>query len=105
MGERMASESALVRRVLRELNSWPNTRAVKMHGSPYTRRGQADICGCHYGRMFLLEMKLPGKKPTILQAKELERWERTGAVTGWFDTFEGAIDRVLSIDRPLKVKR
>jgi hypothetical protein len=94
----MASETALVRRVLRELNSWPNTHAVKMHGSPYGVRGRADIWGCRYGRMFLLEMKSPGKKPKKLQAKELERWGRAGAVTGWYDTFEGAIDRIRSID-------
>jgi hypothetical protein len=92
-------EKSLVNRVLRELNSWPDTRAVKIHGSMYGRHGDPDIWGCRYGVMFLLEMKLPGKKPTKLQAIELDRWTRAGAVAGWFDTFETAVDRVRSIAR------
>ena len=96
----MASEAALVRRVLRELNSWPDCRAVKIHGSPYSRRGDPDIWGCRYGVMFLLEAKSPGKHPTALQYKELNRWHQAGAFTGWFTTYEDAIAFVSAISRP-----
>ena len=94
----MASEAALVRRILRELNSWPNVRAIKHHGSPYTRKGEPDIYGCVSGLLFLLEIKLPGNKPTVLQYKALRDWKAAGAVTGWFDTYEGAIDFVGSMN-------
>jgi hypothetical protein len=93
----MASERALVKRIIAELNSWPHTRAVKVHGSSYGRVGDPDIWGSRFGKMFLLEMKMPGKKPTKIQAVELERWKRTGAVTGWYDNFDEAIARVRAI--------
>jgi hypothetical protein len=93
----MPLESALVRRVLRELNSWPETRAIKMHGSVYGRHGDPDIWGCTYGRMFLLELKQPGKKPTPSQLSELRQWQQAGAATGWFDNFDEAIKFVRAI--------
>jgi len=90
-------EANLVKRVLAELNSWPRTYAVKNHGSPYTRRGEPDICGCRSGQAFHLEIKAPGKKPTVLQRKALERWAAAGATVGWFDNADGAIALVRSI--------
>ena len=87
----MAAEANLVRRVLRELNSWPQTRAIKMHGSAYTRQGAPDIQGCTHGRMFVIEVKSKGKTPTKIQHYELRQWELAGAEVGWTDTFEGAV--------------
>ncbi len=93
----MGPEALLVRRILKELNSWPQTRAVKMHGSPYGRRGDPDIWGCRYGQMFLLELKAKGKKPTLTQLKQLGHWARVGATAGCFDDYEKAIACVGSI--------
>lgn len=90
-------EANLVRRVLAELNSWPQTYAVKNHGSPYTRRGEPDISGCRLGQAFLLELKAPGKKPTVLQARALERWAQAGATVGWADNFDEAIEIVRTV--------
>jgi len=87
----MAAEANLVRRILRELNSWPLTRAVKLHGSSYSRAGAPDIQGCTHGRMFVIEVKSRGKTPTKIQRYELRQWEQAGATVGWADTFEGAI--------------
>ena len=93
----MAKESTLVRKVIDELDSWPNTRAVKIHGSMFGRVGDPDIWGCRHGRMFVLEGKLPGKHPRVIQKIELKRWEKAGATTGWFTTFEEAIEIVRAI--------
>lgn len=90
-------EANIVRRVLHELNSWPNVRAIKKHGSRYGRVGDPDIWGCAYGRMFLLEMKAPGEKPSKMQEKELAAWKRAGAATGWADNFDDAIKFVRAI--------
>lgn len=95
--EDVASEAALVRRVLRALNAMPQTRAVKMHGSRYGRVGDPDIWGSSYGQIFLLEMKTPGKKPRKSQLAELAKWRRAGATVGWFDDAEGAIELVRSM--------
>ena len=86
-----ARESSLVRRVLRELNSWPQTRAVKMHGSAYTRQGTPDILGCTHGRFFVIELKASGKTPSKIQRYELRQWEQAGATVGWADNFDDAV--------------
>ena len=90
----MPSEAAIVRRVLAELNSWPKTRAVKMHGSPYSRAGTPDILGCTHGLMFVLEAKSIGKTPSKIQRYELQKWEQAGAVVRWFTSYQDAIDTV-----------
>ena len=90
-------EANLTKLVLTELNSWPNTEAMKKHGGMYGKNSEPDIFGCRYGRMFLLEMKAPGKKPTKLQYKRLRAWAEAGAVTGWADNYEDAIRIVRSI--------
>ena len=87
----MAAEANLVRRILRELNSWPQTRAVKLHGSAYTRAGSPDILGCQSGRLFVIEVKSKGKTPTEIQHYELRQWELAGATVGWADNFDDAI--------------
>ncbi len=94
----MAKESALVRRVVAEFNSWPATRAVKIHGSMFGRVGDPDIWGCTHGRMFVLEGKLPGKRPRTIQRIELKRWEKAGAIVGWFTTLEEAIEIVRGME-------
>lgn len=88
------SESALIRRVLTELNTWPCTRAVKIHGSIYGRVGDPDIWGCTHGKMFVLEAKRPGYLPRVSQMMELRRWRRGGAVAEWFNCFDQAIEIV-----------
>lgn len=93
----MGPEALLVRRILKELNSWPQCRAVKMHGSPYGRRGDPDIWGCRYGKMFLLELKAKGKKATRTQLAQLGAWASVGAQTGCFDEFDKAIACVQAI--------
>jgi hypothetical protein len=88
MGRR---ESTLTNRVLTELNSWPETEAIKKHGSVYSIAGDPDIFGCLRGRTFVLEAKVPGKKPKAIQNYRLRQWKKAGATVGWFDTFDDAI--------------
>jgi len=93
-------EANLVRRVLAELNSWPQCQAIKRHGSIYSRAGDPDILGCYRGRMFALEAKAPGKKPSPIQRKRLREWRDAGAVSGRFDSLDHALELVRSIDAP-----
>ncbi len=90
----MAAEKNLVNRVLAELNSWPQTEAIKKHGSIYSIRGDPDIFGCTRGRMFVLEGKAPGKSPSKVQLSRMRKWRAAGAIVGTFDTFDGAISIV-----------
>lgn len=93
-------EANLVRRVLAELNSWPDTYAIKTHGSRFGRAGTPDILGSRYGQIFLLELKAPGRKPTVIQRKELARWRASGARADWFDSFDAAVDFVRATPLP-----
>lgn len=58
-----------------------------MHGGPYSQ-GWPDIIGSHRGTMLAIEVKRPGGKATLLQLRELERWEAAGAITGVVTSWE-----------------
>jgi hypothetical protein len=73
------SEKSITNSVLRYLNRLPDTYARKIHGGPYMA-GMPDVLCCHRGHMVVIEMKMPGRRPTELQQRELDRWERAGAV-------------------------
>ena len=90
-------EANLVRRTLKALNALPGTRAVKNHGSPFSRVGTPDIVGCTRGLFFTLEAKSKGKHPRKIQLVELERWRRAGALALWFDSIDTAIDAVKNL--------
>lgn len=75
----MTAEISIVRAILRYLNSLDETHARKTHGGRYAT-GWPDVVGAHRGRFLALEVKRPGGKPTPLQVRELQRWERAGAI-------------------------
>ena len=76
---RPMKESTLVRRILRELNTAPRTKAIKIYGNAYGSAGEPDIIGAANGRMFAIEAKVGAGKPTKLQEFRLEQWEAAGA--------------------------
>ena len=57
----------------------PECKTVKLHGSIYQERGTPDLLVIYRGAPFLLEVKLPGKRPTEIQKHRLEQWRRAGA--------------------------
>lgn len=76
------NESALTREVVKLLNATPLVFAVKIHGSPYQRKGLPDISGCCEGAFFGVEMKLKGNKPTEAQLLVLRQIAQAGGLTG-----------------------
>lgn len=92
------SESTLVTAGLRHLNhrgAW----AVKIHGGACGRNGIPDILAAYHGRMLALEFKLPGNKPTRLQAHELQRAAAAGAITAVIHTIGELAELLDHIDR------
>ena len=74
-------ESTLVRNMLQTLNSYPDCKAIKVHGSEFTESGTPDIIGCWRGRMFVIEVKATKTgKPTAIQQTRLAQWRAAGAV-------------------------
>ncbi len=89
------SEDTLNKKVVKWLNSLENCFAFKVHGSRYNP-GHLDISGCLNGIRIELEGKVGDNKPSKLQWKYIHTWEQCGAITGWFNTFEGAQEIVLN---------
>jgi hypothetical protein len=46
------------------------------------------------GRVMLLELKAPGKRPTLLQAREITRLNALGVMALWIDKVDEAIMEV-----------
>ncbi|MEE8115195.1 MAG: hypothetical protein V3T23_12690 [Nitrososphaerales archaeon] len=74
-------EVAITQAILKRLNKRDGCYARKTHGGYYSAT-HLDIYGCDKGRMFVLEVKRPGKKLTRLQEIELLKWEAVGAIVG-----------------------
>ena len=90
-----ASEAALSEAIIKKLNAMPQTICQKIHGSA-SGKATLDIVGAHKGMMFWLEVKQPGKKPTLRQFNTMKKWIAAGAAASWTTTVSGAIDFVKS---------
>ena len=66
--------------LLRE--SLPKLEVTKFHGNEFTRSGEPDLFGCYCGRMFAVEIKMPGNTATAIQRSRLRAWARSGAIVG-----------------------
>jgi len=86
----MSREAPLVQRILNYFNHQEDgkSKAIKL-GPLNGETGTPDILACKNGQMYLIETKAPGsgQKPTKLQFKRLEQWQRTGAITFWTNNF------------------
>ena len=81
-------ESDLIKKILKYLNSLPQCKAIKRHGGAFGRAGEPDITGCISGKHFEIEVKVPGKQPTVIQHKRLLEWREAEAMSFWTDNLE-----------------
>jgi hypothetical protein len=82
-------EAPLNKKVIKWLNDLPRCLARKTKGGP-ANPGQLDVTGCLQGIRIEIEGKVGDNKPTKLQLKTIKEWQNVGAITGWYNTFEGA---------------
>lgn len=73
-------ESVITGKILKYLNGLLGCYARKVPGGFFSS-GWPDIVGCYAGRAFLIEVKVPGNKTTVLQDAELNRWGAAKART------------------------
>lgn len=78
-----------VRALLKSLNIW---HWKAWQGPMSQPKGISDILGCYQGRMFALELKRPGGKPTAEQLAFLEQVRQQGGIGFWADSVEGVIE-------------
>lgn len=71
----------------------------------YSRRGVPDFICLKSGVFFAIETKTTGKKPTLLQEKEIEAMNREGCIAVVIDTEEQLEQFKLSINKIVHEKR
>lgn len=90
-------ETRLQRKAVEAINKIEGAYAEKVHGSMFGK-AKLDIFGAYQGKMFYLEAKVPGKKPTPRQYATMKLWkDRARIKTGWFTTPEQAVEIVLTM--------
>ena len=83
-------ETKLTKKILNRLNDIEGCRAEKLHGGPYGKQ-KLDVFGAKDGKMFYLEIKVPGKKPTPKQDSTIRKWKtEAGVLATWIDRVEDA---------------
>ena len=74
------------------IGEWLRKNARRITIGP---RGQADLQGHRPdGRAWYLEIKKPGKRPTAEQKRFIEAMLQSGAIAGWADSVETAVEVV-----------
>jgi hypothetical protein len=58
--------------------------ARKVHGGAMGSSGEPDVDACVRGYAVKLEAKRVGEKPTSAQVAAMQRWQKAGAMVGWF---------------------
>lgn len=81
-------EKPITNSVLKWLKTLPHCKVIKKHQTEFDERGTPDIMGCIAGRLFVIEMKRPGAKPTPIQLQRLKEWSTAGAVAFWSDNLK-----------------
>lgn len=69
---------------------------IKFHGSAY-HAGEPDVIGCINGKAFAIEFKSPDAKglkgkPTSSQMEHIKKWRAGGAMAGWANNLDDALD-------------
>lgn len=75
--------SGVVKPILDYLNSLPKSKAINIHGSPFSERGSPDIIGCVDGKLVAFECKRDSMEDlTKIQKWRLCEWIVAGAIVG-----------------------
>lgn len=92
------TETEIINRKIRPyLQEKYQARVVKIHSSPFSEAGVADLLCCIQKLFTALEVKKRGNKPTPIQLAFLESIRRAGGIAGviYTDTYKQDIDNLL----------
>ena len=87
-------EGELARAIIQALSARVGGFWCKIHGGPFQKAGLPDIVGCVDGKFFGIEVKMPGKEPTALQARVLEEITDSGGYATWVTRVGQAVSEV-----------
>ncbi len=69
--------------ILASITRWLDKQGIfwiKIHGSPYQRRGLPDLLVIHKGKPYFFEIKPPGSLASEMQLHQLDRIRKAGAI-------------------------
>jgi len=87
-------EGELARAIIQALSARVGGFWCKIHGGPFQKAGLPDIVGCVDGKFFGIEVKMPGKMPTVLQFIVLDEICNSGGCAFWTTSVEAAVKEV-----------
>lgn len=83
-----------ITKAIRALLDAHNIWHFKHAASPYGRNGVSDILGCVNGYFLAIEVKRPGKKPTLAQMEFLKEVNSAGGIGFVATGTQDVIDRL-----------
>ena len=89
-------ESSMTRAIIQTFNAIDGVICQKIKGTAYGMP-TLDIMGSKHGRFFWLEVKRPGRKPTLRQFSTINLWIENEAVAIWCTSLDAA-RRFITID-------
>ena len=93
-------EADLSTAIITKFNQLNNVKCQKIKGTAYGKP-TLDILGSRHGRLFWLEVKQPGEKPTRRQYNTMQEWIDVGCIASWTTSVEGAMRFLLEDWRSL----
>ena len=90
-------EQTIVDKIKAYLKTIPNLFFWKEHGGQYGTAGIPDIIVCYKGKFITFECKLPGRKPTLLQAITLRKIMLAGGIAVVVTSLDQAKEIIESI--------
>jgi hypothetical protein len=80
---------------------WPRAYVRKIHGSEFQSGGMADLLVCIDGFFIMIEVKMPGEKPSDLQIADGHEVHHAGGL--WFTT-DSVAEAIIEINNYLYAK-
>jgi len=89
------NEAALSTAIIEKFNRLQHIKCQKIKGTAYGKP-TLDILGSKHGKLFWLEVKQPGEKPTKRQYNTMQDWIDVGAIATWTTSVESAMKFLLA---------
>ena len=88
-------EADLSTAIIEQFNRLKHVKCQKIKGTAYGKP-TLDIMGSRHGRLFWLEVKQPGKAPTMRQYNTMKEGIDVGAIATWTTSVKGAMEFLLA---------
>lgn len=92
----MKPESRLQRKIQQVLKD-EGGFFFKIHGGPFQAAGLPDLFGIIAGLTYAIEVKCPGKKPTVIQINTLSQLRKAGAIVMIAESVEEVMDVIRQV--------